>query len=226
MGLRLMIFDTSDVKRTWAIDVDRDGSPDVDLSIDLGLSHSWFAGGALYKCLRQLDACRGFDNWPDALRWVADYRPSEPIDELQYWGHGSPGYVWMRTDALTAHSPDRQLWSANYGVQIDVMRLTRRRLHKDSLIWFRTCSTFAGESGHQFAKSWANTMGCRIAGYTHIIGPWQSGLHSIRPGEEPSWSLDEGILEGTPAEPKKMKTSAPWAKNTINCLRSKVPEGW
>lgn len=221
-----MVFDTSDVRRTWKYDVDNDGKPEIDLAVDIGLSHSWFAGGAIYKAFRSLDACRGFDKWPEALMWLADYRAPEPITEIQYWGHGSPGCVWMKTDALVASSPEHSIFTEKFGVTTDVLRLLKRRLIPQSTIWFRTCSTFAGERGHRFAKSWADNMECRVAGYTHIIGPWQSGLHTLKPGQEPYWPADEGIAEGTPEQPKKLKWSSPWIKNTVSCLHSAIPKGW
>lgn len=225
-GLRLMIYDTSDVRRTWKYDIDKDGNPEIDLAVELGLSHSWAAGGGLYKAFRTLDACRGFDKWNEALMWLADYRAPERIAEIQYWGHGSPGFIWMKSEALSAASAERSIWTDKYGVTTDVLNLLKRRLTPESVIWFRTCSTFAGERGHQFAKSWANNMKCRVAGYTHIIGPWQSGLHSLAPEQEPSWPAAEGILEGTPAQPKKLKWSSPLIQNTVTCLHSRIPKGW
>ena len=61
---------------------------------------------------------------------------------------------------------------------------------------------------------------CKIASHTYIVGPWQSGLHTIKPDEEPTWDIDEGIYDN-----KKM-ISMPWSPNTIFCLTGKIPEGW
>lgn len=239
MSLRLMIFDNTDVKRTWTPDLNNDGDPDLgpdfQIALNLGLSHSWFAGGALFKALRRLDACRGFDNWTEALTWVANYRPKaaddalapspsdardDRISEIQYWGHGSPGFVWMKREALTHYSP-----TADSAVG-HALRQIASRLTPDALIWFRTCSTFAGENGHRFAKAWAGGMKCRVAAHTHVIGPFQSGLHSIRPGEHPSWNASEGLKTSAPATGKHLKWSSPWAPNTVTCLHSSFPSSW
>jgi hypothetical protein len=217
-----MVYDTSDVRSTWKVDFNKDGNHDFALAMELGLSHSWFAGGVLYKTLRRLDACGGFADWIEALTWVASYREDEPISEIQFWGHGSPGCVWMKNEALAHFSTDWNKQSAT----TEALWAIRSRLRADSLIWFRTCSTFAGEKGQQFAKAWATGMNCRVAGHTHIIGLLQSGLRSIVPEQEPSWPSDEGILQGTPARPTRMQPSSLRAKNTITCLHGDVPEGW
>lgn len=219
-GIVLMVYDTSDRRRTWRYDVNRDGTPDLEIAIDLGLSHSWFAGGALYRWLGELDDYHGFDTWTDALRWLVEYAPDEQIEQIQFWGHGSPGAVWMRDRPLFAHTP---LHDTTDGV---LLRRLADRLKPESLIWFRTCSTFAGERGHVFAQTWADTLGCQIAGHTHIIGPWQSGLHTVAPGQQPSWNAMEGIEEGTADRPTKLKWSSPLAPHTVFCLESRVPKGW
>lgn len=229
-GLRIMIYDETDV-RTWASYATKlkDHTPDAvdnvldhaveNLDIELGLTHSWWAGGKLFRLLRRFDHTRGFNNWPAALEWIANLEPEHSIKEIQFWGHGSPGRAWIHNRPLTAssfeHKPHR-----------DPLMRIKTRLTEDSLIWFRTCSTFAGTRGHAFAKTWADNLGCRIAAHTHIIGLWQGGLHSIKPNENPQWPDTEGIKDGTPDKIKSMLWSRPWTPNTIFGLRSTLPKGW
>lgn len=179
MTKRLMIYDASDTK------------PGVELA------DAWALGGRLYRALRRLDICHGFTSWRQALDWIESLGP---VDEVQFWGHGSPGAVWLGGEAL------------------DVRDLARLKVRE--LFWLRTCASFAGADGQGLARDMTRALGCRVAGHTHNIGPWQSGLHSLAPGEDPSWSLDAGLVDGKPL------WSRPWAENTITCLHGSVPNGW
>jgi hypothetical protein len=187
-----------------------------DTSDRRGLSHSWFVGGALYQALRRLDDCAGFDNWLDALTWISQRAVQErrKISQIQYWGHGWRGMAAMNGVALRADSFQHMVWGK-------LLQDIRGHLTADALIWFRTCGTFGGAAGHVFARSWATNMGCRVAGHTHLIGPFQSGLRSLRPGDSPRWSEYEGVEQGS-----RMTSSSPWAPNTITCLHGSVPRGW
>jgi hypothetical protein len=62
---------------------------------------------------------------------------------------------------------------------------------------------------------------CRVAGHTYVIGPLQSGLHSVTPTQPPTWSMAEGF-----AADGSSLTSTPWAPNTITCLHGAVPSTW
>lgn len=208
--LRLMIYDRTDVKRSM-----QNVIGDLDVDIPIGLTHSWVAGGRLYKALRWVDECQGFDKWETALHWLATFKSPSPIRQIQIWGHGSPGKSWMSGESLTYRSVTRP----------DVQKIAER-MTDDGVIWFRNCSVFCGLKGKEFAKSWANELGCRIAAHTYVIGPLQSGLHSLGPGEEPDWPDGEGINEGTPGKVLSCRSSMPWSPNTVFMLKSKVPEGW
>lgn len=94
------------------------------------------------------------------------------------------------------------------------------------LWWFRTCETLGASCGQAFARAWADFLGCRVAGHTHVIGFYQSGLHSLRPGEKPTWSADEGIIEGDAARPLRAAESRRGIPNTITCLGGRPPPGW
>jgi hypothetical protein len=107
------------------------------------------------------------------------------------------------------------------------MRVRDRMLPADQgLWWFRTCETFGARAGHRFAGAFSDFLGCRAAGHTYIIGHWQSGLHSLGPGEEPGWPDDEALVDGTPDDPERASWSTRSAPNTITFLHGQVPAGY
>jgi hypothetical protein len=158
-------------------------------------------------------------SWVEALDWLLSHGPGRPIAEIQYWGHGKWGEVFVDRESLDASAlqPGHPLFGR--------LSALRERLLPGghSLWWFRTCETFGAHRGQQFARAWADFMDARVAGHTHIIGPWQSGLYEIHPGQEPFWSPEEGILEGDPVHPRRASWSRPGLKNTIFCLQSSIP---
>src|SRR6185369_4655873 len=91
-----------------------------------------------------------------------------------------------------------------------------------ALWWFRTCETLGADCGQAFARAWADFFKCRVAGHTHVIGFHQSGLHSLRPGEIPTWSADEGIIEGDARNPLRAAKSTRGTSNTITCFGGRV----
>ncbi len=206
--LRLLVFDRTCVPGAG------DGRP-------LALSPIWRAGASLYRALGRIDAQLGVSSWREALAWLLALQPSSPIGEIQYWGHGRWGRALCGTDALSRAS-------LSHGPLADGLRALSERLLPDgeSLLWFRTCELFGARAGHDFARAWADALGARVAGHTFVIGFHQSGLHSLRPGEQPGWPLDEGIARGTPDAPEAARPSRPWAPNTITCLHGKIPEGY
>ncbi len=186
--------------------------------LGFGLTHSWVAGAVLYGALGKFDATRGVRNWEEALEWLATVGDGEPIGEIQYWGHGKWGKVMIDGDPVTP----RDLVGENPRAR--GFASVRERMTEDSLWWFRTCETFGARVGHDFARRWTDFFGCRAAGHTYIIGPWQSGLHALRPGEEPNWAAIEGIEEGSDDAPEKALWSVPGAPNTISFLRPNLPD--
>jgi hypothetical protein len=194
-GLRLMVFD-----RTCG-----------------ALTASWHAGGLLYALLGRLDARKGVRSWPEALAWLGEVRPGEPIAEIQFWGHGNWGCAKVAGEPLdvSALSPTHP-WHAA------LQTIRGRLVGPDALWWFRTCETFGRREGHRFAREWTDFFQCRAAGHTYLIGPWQSGLHALAPGQAPDWSQDEGLPRGESA-PRQALWSSPRAPNTITCFHGKVP---
>ena len=188
-----------------------------------GLTASWKVGARLYRALGRLDASLGVSTWDEALEWLASFRPEATLAEIQFWGHGKWGCAMVDRKALevSALSPGHPFHAR--------LAAIRERLVPggEALWWFRTCETFGGPEGHAFARAWTRFFGCRAAGHTYVIGPWQSGLHSLAPGEEPSWSTEEGLV--LDASGKRRATalfSGPAAPNTITCFHGAVPDGF
>jgi hypothetical protein len=188
-----------------------------------GLSHAWSAGRILYRGLGRIDDARGVASWAEALDWLAAIEPRAPIAEVQYWGHGRWGRAFVDRDVL-----DERALGRGHPLHARLARLAMRMLPgREGLFWFRTCETFGQPVGKRFARQFADFMGCRVAGHTYVIGAFQSGLHSLLPGEDPSWPDDEGVPKKHrgPAEKATGRTSLPGAPNTITCLEGRIPEG-
>ena len=96
------------------------------------------------------------------------------------------------------------------------------------LFWLRTCASFAGVAGHTFAKSLAHMLQCRVAGHTHNISLLHSGLHSLRPGEAPTWGSTEGWVQAKRMghTVDKIASSGPFSPNTITFMHSSFPATW
>ena len=202
MGLRLAVFDATGHGGHW---------------FQPFLTTSWRVGGGLYRHYPQalrVDATFGATSWTDAAAWLASVSPTAPIDEIQYWGHGLPGRLFVAADVLDADALTR-------GPLADDWRAVAARLSPSSLVWFRTCGAFGGEAGHAFAKTAARVFGCRVAGHTYVIGPLQSGMHSVTPTTVPAWSKTEGQGQGG-----RLLGSSLRAPNTISFLHGAVPAGW
>ena len=176
-----------------------------------GLSHAWAAGGALYRGLGRIDAWHGVRTWREALDWLLVQRA--PIDEIQFWGHGEWGGLWIEDELLTitALEPGHALYSRL--VQI------KSRLAPNALWWFRSCDVFGTQAGHDFARAWTRFFGCRAAGHTYTIMFFQSGLHLLEPGAEPTWSVTEGVVPGL----DHASSSSIFAPKTITCLHNGIP---
>ncbi len=179
------------------------------------LSPIWAAGTRLYRALRRIDAAHGVASWDEALAWLGSR--AEPLDEIQYWGHGKWGRALIGDESFDASSLHTRR------AQLDAVR---ERLAPKALIWFRTCETFGATAGIDFAERLAEYTGAHVAGHTYIIGFHQSGLHGLAPGCRADWSADEGIAEGSPADPQRAKWSRPWRPRTITALTPAVPAAW
>jgi hypothetical protein len=202
-ALRLVVYDATQKRRRPAA---------------LGLS--WQYGSYLYRGLRRVDASHGAESFVDALGWLGRHEASRAIQELQFWGHGKWGRIFLDRESL-----DRSVLEPSHEHHAAFERL-RERLTPNALIWFRTCETLGAQAGHDFASALADATGARVAGHTFVIGFFQSGLHCLRPGQRPHWSNTEGLARGTPERPEAALGSSIQAPNTITCLDGVVPEGF
>lgn len=185
--------------------------------VPIGLSHSWWVGSHVYRALGQLDRSHGVASWSEGLDWLLEH---ERIDEIQYWGHGNWGLARVDGDML-----DRAALQGGHPLHARLEAI-RERMAPGAQWWFRTCDTLGSQRGHDFGMAWSDFFGRPVAGHTHIIGPVQSGLHKLEPGNRPHWSPLEGIREGTAEAPKQSAWSTLSAPNTIHMLQGSVPEGW
>lgn len=188
------------------------------------LRFSWITGGKFYKWFHSVEHHAGFDNWSDAIDWILSVEPDRKINSIQYWGHGSQGKVWMNGKAITFNDfIDSQ---TKYDkTLINKLKNLKQRLTPESLIWFRCCNVFAGAEGKFFSLTSSQFFNCTVAAHTFIVGPWQSGLHTMKPGKRPDWEKTEGLEVSEDGSVKKL-WSTPWAPNTVFCLSNTIPEGW
>jgi hypothetical protein len=187
-----------------------------------GLSHAWWTGGVLYgKLLRRLHAWHGVRSWAEGLAWLAQVQRERAIAEVQFWGHGKWGRAYVGRDVL-----DRDALGPGHPLHAALAAVRERLVGPEALWWFRTCETFGALPGHEFAQGLTDYLGCRAAGHTYIIGGWQSGLHSLRPGERPGWSPLEGLKDGAPEDPREALWSRRREPNTIHFLSGVIPAGY
>jgi hypothetical protein len=186
------------------------------------LRKAWATGAPLYQRLGYVDAAFGAQDWVSALDWLVSRAGMGSIAEVQFWGHGKWGKAFVGSDVL-----DRASLGSEHALG-DRLRAVRGALlpNAGSLFWFRTCETFGAEAGQTFACDLADTLGCRVAGHTFVIGVWQSGLHGLYPGAMPTWSSAEGLRAGTPAEPREAYGSWWWRPHTLHFMNSATPEAW
>jgi hypothetical protein len=202
-ALRLVVFDATQRQRP----------PKA-----LGLS--WQYGTLLYRALGRVDAAYGATSFADALAWLAQHDTSRSIGEVQFWGHGKWGRIFIDSESL-----DRRVLTSGHPHHA-AFQAVRERLAPDSLLWFRTCETLGARAGQDFAAALSDATGARVAGHTYVINFFQSGLHCLRPGTAPHWSATEGLALGNAEVPEAALTSTPSAPNTITCLAGEIPDGF
>lgn len=196
--LRLVVYDATQVERRPRL-----------------LGWSWRAGSLLYRAQGAVDASFGARSFEAALGWLAGMK--RPIAELQFWGHGKWGRALIDRESLdrAALAPSHRLYP--------LIEALRERLAANALVWFRTCETFGANAGRDFARALSDFTGARVAGHTHVIGFWQSGLHELAPGATPSWHPAEGLAAGTPERPERALPSKQSLPCTISCFQTCLP---
>ncbi len=181
-----------------------------------GLSHAWSAGGVLYHRLGRIDAWHGAASWAEGLDWLIEASARRPISEIQFWGHGEWGGLWIAEELMTAIAlePDHALHAR-------LAQIRDRLVGPRALWWFRSCDVFGTQTGHEFATSWTRFFGCRAAGHTYTIKILQSGLHQLEPGAVPDWPVTEGVIAGK----DHARSSHLFAPRTITCFHNAIPTG-
>jgi len=202
-GLRLIVYDATQRQRQ-----------------PRALGWSWQYGTHLYRALGRVDAAHGAVSFADAFAWLAEHEPAQLISEVQFWGHGKWGRIFIDREAL-----DRALLSPGHQHH-QAFQAVRERLAPDALLWFRTCETLGARVGQDFAAALSDATGARVAGHTFVIGFFQSGLHCLRPGTAPNWAAEEGLAKGSAERPESALPSTPEAPNTITCLTGRIPDGF
>jgi hypothetical protein len=214
--LRLLVYDRTWQHKRWLRQV--------------GLTSSWIGGGALYRAMNRLDHVCGVTSWREAVDWLTAVEPGARIGEIQFWGHGKWGQAYVGAEDIL----DVGALQSGHALYDGLARV-RDRLTRDAdssprvRWWFRTCETFGTDVGHDFAQRWTRFFDAPAAGHTYVIGPWQSGLHSLAPGATPTWSVSEGLPDpplDKKGEKKHALMSTRRAPNTITCLHGAVPAGF
>jgi hypothetical protein len=221
--LNLVIFDKTDTpSAALARARERVATPDGRAIGSPGLSPIWRAGTILHRLTRAADASLGATSWVEALTWAAatSRERGRPIASVQVWGHGGWGSMAIGGTTLDAAAlrPDHALAGP-----LDAF--SRALAGPEALFWMRCCSAFGHSVGQRFAEALAVRLGCRVAGHTHIIGFFQSGTHSLRPGEKAGWPADEGVRKSDGRATGAL-TSTPGAPNTVSCLSLGFPEDY
>ena len=216
--LRLIIYDATDTAPVAVPRIVR--RPDGAAEGTGGLTRFWRMGAGLHRGIGRASAALGAGSWREALTWAADTatREGTQVSELQLWGHGGWGYMGMgdeRLDLTTAAGP----------LEAETAALARV-LAPGALVWFRCCSAFGTADGQTFAAGMAERLRARVAGHSYIIGIWQSGTHSVAPGEAATWDPDEGVLHGAGGAAIGADVSSMNAPRTLHCFRPGLPAGW
>lgn len=204
--LKVMIYDDTDLRKA-----PEDIKPD-----QFGLTASWLLGGLFYRWFAWLTKTKGVSSWDEAFEYLLNLKlkSGQLIWEIQFWGHGQAGRAFIDGD------PFQEKDLEPGGRYHEKMLELSARLDPKGHIWFRTCSTAHGVKGKMFMELLAKMAGCTVAAHTFIIGVWQSGLHTVEPGEAASWPVKEGVAQGEALWSHKR------APNTISFLHGFIPRGW
>lgn len=169
----------------------------------------------MYRARGRFDAWQGVASWAEALEWLLSHPIARPIAEIQYWGHGQWGGLWVDNELI-----DIEVLTPGHALYASFNELKTRLIPKRALWWFRCCDVFGTHKGHDFARRWTRFFDCRAAGHTYTIHYLQSGLHLLEPGAEPHWPHNEGVLPWM----SHAQESSLLAPNTITCMQGELPE--
>lgn len=165
------------------------------------LHSAWeFGARNLFRC--KFDYVLDGYTWDEVCEFLGKFDVGH-FSEIQYWGHGSMGRAVLGGEALQAKH----------------LKMIGVSLKSNGVLWLRCCAVFGGKIGKQFAANAAKVCGRTVAAYTYNIGYFQSGLHAIRPGEQPWWGDNEGV--GTDGKSIGSGRTCP---NTIRFFNQYLPD--
>jgi hypothetical protein len=173
------------------------------------LDEGWGVGAFWQWLWHGTDGVLGALTWHEAIEWICNRGALGKIHEIQFWGHGVPGDALINKDSLAAN--------------LEELKQIKPFIRYDTNFWLRTCASFHGETGKQFAMNLYGTIGCRVLAHTFKIGfPWHSGLHSVKNVLDiDRWSNKEGE-----DEKGNLLGSSMQAPNTITMFHEKAPKEW
>ncbi len=125
------------------------------------------------------------DSWDDVYTALSrlNLPPGVFIEEIQVWGHGQEGRP------LINNKPVVLSYLAN---------VLRGKTTKDTILWWRSCSTGQGSRGHVFAQDCVDILQVSCIFHCAVIS-WpnpliQKEICGLRPGQEVWWSLSGSEL--------------------------------
>lgn len=192
--MRVVIYDKTD--RVGF----RRGHDGGSAGVEVGLAPAWWLGTQLHRMFGA--RTRGVACWEEAIEFASSF---DGITDLQVWGHGGWGYMAIGASRLSINT---------------LSYIDRLRLAPEGQLWLRCCSAFGAEDGRTFARSLGDRLQRRVVGHTYVIGVRQSGTHSLLPGRDPHWPLEEGVKDG------RAKGSGFREPNTLTCFRLDRPRAW
>ena len=111
------------------------------------------------------------------------------IGSVEIWSHGCPGQALVGKDWITSAD------FTSAGEHYDDLSRLKEHLCDDAFIYFRTCSTFAGDEGAEFAKDAGDFFDSKVGGHLENIALKQPGYVEYTPGEQPQW-MQNGEAQG------------------------------
>jgi hypothetical protein len=143
---------------------------------------TWKYGALMYKSY--FDHCIAASSWESAIRELAStIGNGARVVELQFWGHGCEGVAFVGRDELTVASLASSEWQAIRDIFVD-----------NAVLWFRTCRTFNGSQGRNFANQFAAHFRekVKLVGHTVNIGAMHAGLVVKHQRQPATWSDGSG----------------------------------
>lgn len=180
-------------------------------------SSFWRPGAALWRVLGRATSTHGVRNIEEMLDVLVQAGKQGPISQVEVWCHGYPGGFQIGDQGLGVHGLRKP------AITDALQEIGLRISEANGVFWIRACSSFAGPMGHAFAADLCYTMGCRVAGHTMIIGPFQAGCHTLEPSQAPYWDTRHGYTEkgGWGSAVSRLDSD-----RNVPAWVNRIPQGW